>query len=237
MIDENKLKKMLENNYSHGLNIALRNLIKELRVYNNHFSGIKALNNSKINLNTERIQVGGGSHYLEGFVNIDIFPPADIICDVREGLPLDNECSSYVFSEHFLEHLDYPISSKKFIDECFRVLKRKGKIVVGVPDSGLMVDRYVNRDKTFFDEMISGWYKNRDCLKHFNTYVDLLNYHFRDQADDPKYNPHYWAYDYEKLKSLMEEAGFVNVNMWKFDKKIANPKREWGSIYVISEKP
>lgn len=237
MINENKFEEILRRNHSHGLNIALRHLIKEVKIYNNHLSGMKALDGSTRHLNTEKIQVGGGNHYLEGFLNIDAFPPADIICDVREGLPLRDECSDYIFSEHFLEHLDYPVSSKNFFNDCFRALRSKGKIVVGVPDSSLIVNKYFNKDKAFYRKMIKEWYKNRDCLGHINTYIDLLNYHFRDQADNLKYNQHYWGYDYEKLKSLMENAGFVNVKKWKFDNKIASPKRKWGSLYVISEKP
>lgn len=77
---------------------------------------------------------------------------------------------------------------------------------------------------------------NRDYLDDFNTYINLLNYHFRDQDDDEKYNPHYWAYDFEKLKSLFESAGFSKVEKWNFGSSIVNSKREWGSIYVIATK-
>lgn len=75
-----------------------------------------------------------------------------------------------------------------------------------------------------------------NCLKDFNTYIDLLNYHFRDQDDDFKYNPHFWAYDFEKLKSMLLSAGFKKVIRWKFDKKIANPQRKFGSIYLRATK-
>ena len=80
------------------------------------------------------------------------------------------------------------------------------------------------------------WYSKRNCLVDFNTDIDLLNYHFRDQDDDPKYNPHLWAYDFDKLNSLLKNAGFKSVNRWQFDSTIANPKRQWGSIYVIATK-
>jgi len=63
-----------------------------------------------------------------------------------------------------------------------------------------------------------------------------VNYHFRDQDDDSKYSPHYWAYDFEKLKSLVKDAGFARIKRWKFDKFIANPQREWGSVYIEAVK-
>ena len=65
-----------------------------------------------------------------------------------------------------------------------------------------------------------------------NTYLDLINYVFRDQDDDPVYNPHYWAYDHDKLVQLFTEAGFRTVEPWPFDPAMANPKRQWGSVYV-----
>jgi len=80
------------------------------------------------------------------------------------------------------------------------------------------------------------WYGKRNCLGDFNTYIDLVNYVFRDQDDNKKYTPHLWSYDFEKLQSLMIECGFLKVERWKFDPTIAQSKREWGSIYIIATK-
>src|SRR3989344_1853200 len=188
------------NKTTHGMGRALRNLTKEIGLYENHIKGARDLSKKK-NLDTTKIQIGGGSHTLRDYLNIDIVPPADIIYDLREGIPLKDESSEFIFTEHFLEHIDYPTSTKKF-----------------------------------FDEMLKRWYSKRDCLEHFNTYIDLVNYHFRDQDDDKKYNPHFWSYDFEKLVSLFKDAGFSEVKKWKFDSSIANSKRWWGSIYIIATK-
>ncbi len=221
---------------SHGMSRALRHLRKELLLYRNHVEGLERWTGSRGELNDLNVQIGGGAHLLDGYLNIDIVPPADLICDVREGLPLPNSCSNVVFSEHFLEHIDYPVSAKKFIFECHRILKRGGQLIIGVPDSELAVMSYVKRNKNFYKLAIRSWYSKRNCLKDFNTYIDLLNYHFRDQDDDKKYNPHFWAYDYEKIVDMMRRSGFVKIRRWKFDNRIANSKRKWGSIYVCGEK-
>ena len=84
--------------------------------------------------------------------------------------------------------------------------------------------------------MIERWYSKRDCLDDINTYLDLINYVFRDQDDDPTYTPHCWAYDYEKLVNLFTEAGFETVEPWVFDPSLANPKRQWASVYVVAAK-
>lgn len=221
---------------THGLARAARRLLKELRVYQDHIKGIEHWKRKEQKTDIKKIQVGGGKHYLKGFFNIDIVPPADLVCDVREGLPLRSGCAEFIFAEHFLEHVDYPISVKKFVRECFRVLEKKGKLVVGVPDSKLAIKSYLKKDQTFYKRAINAWYLKRNCLAHFNTYLDLINYHLRDQDDDEEYTPHFWAYDFEKLKSLLKNAGFLRVEKWKFDSAIANPERKWGSCYVMATK-
>lgn len=234
---ELKAHKLLKNkDTTHGLARALRLLLKEVKLYKNHFDGKSKIENREILSLSKKIQVGGGNHTLDGFLNIDINPPADIIFDVREGLPLKSNYADLIFSEHFLEHIDYPVSVKKFIKECYRVLNKKGKLIIGVPDSELVIKNYIERNKGFWRLMLSRWYSKRKRLKHFNTYIDLVNYHLRDQDDDLKYSSHYWAYDFEKLKSLVKSAGFTKINKWKFDSSIANPKREWGSLYVVAIK-
>jgi len=218
---------------THGLSRALRGLKKETVLYRNHCATLK---NGIPKIQDKKVQIGGGRHTLKGFLNIDIIPPADLIWDVREGIPLKSNSVEFIFCEHFLEHLDYPVSVKKLVKESFRVLKPGGSIVVGVPDSEIVIKKYIKKDKMFFQEIIDRWYSKRDCLEHFNTYIDLINYHFRDQDDSDKYNPHLWAYDFEKLKSLFKSVGFETVNKWCFDSELANPKRKWGSIYVVAKK-
>lgn len=233
-----KLKKLIKNlsdeeKMTHGMKQALRNLRREISLYRNHVEGSGS---NRIKPSRQKIQVGGGSHTLEGFLNIDISPPADLIYDVREGLPLADSSVEFIFCEHFLEHIDYPASVKKFVSECYRVLKKDGKLVIGVPDGELMMKKYVEKDEEFFDEMIERWYGNRDCLEHFNTYIDLVNYHFRDQDDSEEYSPHLWTYDFDKLNSLLDNVGFPKIFEWEFDPQVANPKREWASIYVVGKK-
>ena len=220
---------------THGLKRAVRRLKKELVIYSGHQKTIK---NKKFDLNgnADRVQIGGGSHVLEGYFNIDIFPPADLIYDVREGIPLKNRSARMIFSEHFLEHIDYPVSAKKFINECYRILKNEGEVVIGVPDGSLPILAYLKKDKKFYRDIMDKWYSKRDCLNDFNTYIDLVNYHFRDQDDSDKYTPHLWAYDYDKLKSLLFDAGFSSVKKWRFNEQIANKERRFGSIYVIAKK-
>lgn len=229
-------KSLSDSECTHGLGRSLRGLLKEISLYENYLSGKKKMLESGVSFDFSRIQIGGGSHMLTGYVNIDIVPPADIVWDVREGIPVPDSVCDYLFTEHFLEHIDYPRSVKKVVADLFRIMKIGGKVVVGVPDSEMAAKSYVNKDYEFKKKAMELWYSKRNCLEDFNTDIDLLNYHFRDQDDDPKYNPHMWAYDFEKLTSLLKDVGFKSVDRWQFDPTIANPKREWGSVYVIAIK-
>lgn len=220
---------------THGLGRTLRAAAKEVQLHRYHRASQKAWPNGRIDGTHEQVQIGGGAHRIESFLNIDAVPPADILWDVREGIPLHDGTVRVLFSEHFLEHIDYPRSAKHYAREAHRVLAPGGQLVTGVPDASFLLGQYPAAPERAA-EMIDRWYANRDCLGDINTYLDLINYVFRDQDDSPSYNPHYWAYDHEKLVQLFTEAGFTSVEPWTFDPTLANPKRQWASLYVIATK-
>lgn len=215
----------------HGLDIVVRKLKKELFMFNNHHKG-------KENIPTKikvKLHIGCGKRLLNGYTNIDICEPADIIYDLRQGIPVSNNSVETIFSEHFFEHLDYPKSSFFFIDECHRVLKKEGECIIGVPDTQIVLNKYIENDILFFDEALNNWYKNRNSFQ-VDTYIDLVNYHMRDQIDSENYEPHFWGYDFKKLQAMFFKAGFTTVKKWTPDKSICNPKRIKYSLYVSANK-
>jgi predicted SAM-dependent methyltransferase len=220
---------------THGLGRTLRALAKEIDLNRYHRASQKAWPNGRIDDRPAKVQIGGGSHRIDGFFNIDAVPPADLLWDVREGIPLNDGSVQFLFSEHFLEHIDYPRSAKHYAREAHRVLAPGGQLVTGVPDAGYVLKQYPAGPERA-TQMIERWYANRNCREDINTFLDLINYVFRDQDDDPTYNPHYWAYDHEKLVQMFTEAGFATVEPWIFDPTLANPKRQWASVYVVATK-
>lgn len=220
---------------THGLARALRAAQKELTVHRTHLASQRAWPNGRIDDTPRRVQIGGGAHQIDGYFNIDIVPPADLLWDVREDIPLHDSTVDLLFSEHFLEHIDYPRSAKNYAREAHRILGPEGRLITGVPDAAFVLHQYPEGTDDS-GKMIKSWYGKRDCLDHINTHLDLINYVFRDQDDDPTYHPHFWAYDHEKLVQLFTEAGFSTVEPWDFDPELANPKREWGSVYVVATK-
>ena len=74
-----------------GLKRAARSFLKEIVLFENHISGLNRLKREKLPAKVLKVQIGGGTHILPGFLNIDIIPPADVIYDVREGIPLRSD--------------------------------------------------------------------------------------------------------------------------------------------------
>lgn len=83
-----------------------------------------------------KINLGSGHHKLAGYVNIDnrasVNP--DVLCDITEGLPFDDNSVDEVLALEFLEHI--PIQSTIFvINEIWRVLKKDGIFKSRTPDA------------------------------------------------------------------------------------------------------
>ena len=72
-------------------------------------------------VNEIRLNLGCGEERIPGFVNIDIVPPADLVLDVRGGLPYADREVTEVIAHHFCEHLDFE-GLRAVLNECHRLL-------------------------------------------------------------------------------------------------------------------
>jgi len=234
----NRLIRELEKINHYGTRKILVQLKKEVNVYLSCNTRQNILE-KKIKQQLRRkskIQIGGGKNYLLDFINIDISKPADIIYDVRNGIPLPSNCINFIFTEHFLEHIDYPISVLNFFSEAYRVLRNNGKFVVSVPDTKLIATAYVKNNKKLLYKIKNRWYSKRSIIKNIDSGIDIVNLVIRDEYANKKYTPHFWGYDEKKLKQLFIDSGFKNIKKWSFNKEIANIKRRFGSIYIEGTK-
>ncbi len=204
------------------LNAALsfwRHVRKEVRIKPSH----------------NRLQIGGGTHILKNFVNLDMFPPADIVWDCRYGLPFKSSEFKFIFSEHFLEHIAFPGAVNAVLKEIRRVLKPGGTLFLGVPDGGAAIKAYVQNDRKFLDHLKKNYLKRKPGVELHGD-LDLVNYVFRDQLENPRYTAHYWAYDKDSLTRLLKWAGFKKVGVAGFNPRYCNPKRKDYTLYVKATK-
>ena len=99
----------------------------------------------------KRLNWGCGSWAEPGWINSDVKddPGIDISCDIREGLPLEDESMDYVVSIHALPEVPYP-EIVPILQELRRVLKPGGVLRLSLPDLMKGVEAYQRNDRDYF---------------------------------------------------------------------------------------
>ncbi len=116
-----------------------------------------------------KIDIGCGSKKKDGCLGIDYIhsPDVDYVLDVtHERLPFEDESVEYIYSSHFLEHIDTPYHLFK---EIARVCCDRAKIEIWTPYAFSNMAFFYGH-KAFLTEEI--WL--RFCYNDRDTFVDFL---------------------------------------------------------------
>jgi predicted SAM-dependent methyltransferase len=176
--------------------------------------------------NDLKIQLGCGARIKPGWINIDLRSSADIRLDLSRKLPFASSSTCLIYSEHFLEHIEYPGPAMSLLRECHRMLTPGGIFSVGVPDTEWPLLEYAGvRHDGYFDQAKKSWHPDW-C----ETALEHINFHFRQGRE------HRFAYDFSTLKKALERAGFVNVRRRDFDPELDSEERRLGTLYVNAYK-
>jgi predicted SAM-dependent methyltransferase len=149
-----------------------------------------------------KLHVGCGDVYLEGWVNIDVeSSKADVKHDLQTSLPYDDSSASFIYSEHFIEHLAAEAGAN-VLKEFYRVLKAGGVLRIATPDLRYLMKKY-----------FLGW-KSQDWIKTYGygwlqTRAEMINLCFRGWG-------HQYLYDREELERRLREAGFKRLRNKRF---------------------
>lgn len=100
-----------------------------------------------------KLNLGSGSAPMEGYINCDLYPSGvtvagatepnkdvDMVFDLRNGLPFNDDSVDEIVAIQVLEHLDNPLALLK---EAYRVLRVGGIIDVAVPDLTVIAREWV----------------------------------------------------------------------------------------------
>lgn len=221
------VRESIKAHMSTGLKRAIRNALDEFAIQRRHHASVKRV--KQLSANSQlKLNVGCGKNIKSGWINIDLFSKAaDFHLDVREDLPFPDEAASFVYSEHFFEHLEFPEQAMKFLRESWRVLIPGGVFSVGVPDTEWPLRAYVTGDEEYFRfARGASWYP-----KWCNTRMHTVNFHFRQNAE------HKYAYDFETLARVLDESGFVSIARRPFNSNLDSEARRIGTLYVDARKP
>ncbi len=168
------------------------------------------------------VNVGCGREGRPGWVNIDCFPAPGVTCvrDCRTSLPLPSASARGIFTEHFVEHLDYYEEAPQFLDECRRVLQPGGILRIIVPDGSKYLEAYVAgglADMSTFSPLVAldprddaAPFSTRREPVPFRTKMEVVNFHFRQSGQ------HRFSYDFETLAGLLEDCGLASVAQQSF---------------------
>jgi len=133
------------------------------------------------------LHLGCGERHFEGYVNIDWRKTraTDLVCDIKK-LPYPDFGIELIETYHVIEHLPRH-DLLKALKEWNRVLKSKGKLIIEYPD---------------FDTNI------REYLEGKNSEMQLHYIYGRQRFPG---DTHYFGYNFERLKDILEKCGFTEV--------------------------
>ena len=164
------------------------------------------------------VNIGAGKSGKSGWVNLDGFANHGVNCryDARKHLPFSDNSVRGIFTEHFLEHIDYTEDVPIFLGECYRVLMDGGVIRIIVPDAEKYLNAYVRGSwqelasiRPLDDKMRDYYFKFK-----YNTRMELINVVFRQGGE------HKFAYDFETIELILNISGFVEIKRQEFRKSV-----------------
>ena len=149
-----------------------------------------------------KLNIGCGGHMLTGWLNTDYAPELPMVMhlDATQRFPFKDETFDYIFSEHVIEHIPYS-GGVNMLTECFRVLKKSGKIRISTPDLAFLVD-LTRPDKSDLQRAYIKWAANTFIPgAPEDNEVFVINNFMRDWG-------HTFIYDDKTLREAMVGAGF-----------------------------
>jgi len=90
------------------------------------------------------LNLGCGEIFHKDWLNIDYVSTSPYVnqYDLSQGIPCMNDTIDVVYHSHILEHFSKS-EGEKFIQECYRVLKKGGIIRIVIPDLKTIVQEYL----------------------------------------------------------------------------------------------
>ncbi len=168
-----------------------------------------------------KLNLGCGAQTPDGWIHVDFAPGARfakfpffrsinkklklfdinwnrkiIIHNLTKKFPWKESSVDVIYSSHTLEHFTRE-DGRRFLSECYRVLRKDGIIRIVVPDLRSLVDEYLknNIPADQFVENLGVLYENRSNVlkKHMVKFIEF---------------PHKCMYDSRRLIEIMRDIGF-----------------------------
>lgn len=179
----------------------------------------------------KKIHFGSGSDIKDGFINVDFNSRADIFLDVRNKLNIPDNTIEYIYSSHFIEHLEHD-DLIAHLCECHRILKPRGVVRLGVPDFPNVFRKYCAQDKEFFEKHRNTLSEKFELPANMICAMDLVNRAVYE------FGQHKICLDMEKISNLLIISGFSPsaISSKEFDPQIDVSSRREFTFFVEATK-
>lgn len=141
----------------------------------------------------DRLHLGSGGRIIDGWANVDITGLRTLAWDLRTPLPLAAHQVRFVFSEHFIEHIDRD-AARRLLRQVRAAMMPGAVIRLSTPDLARLVDDY--RAGRVVRMEHGGWFPETPCR--------MLNEGMRLWG-------HVFVYDEPELVTLLEGCGFTDI--------------------------
>jgi predicted SAM-dependent methyltransferase len=132
--------------------------------------------------------------------------------DAASGIPVSDGTADYVYTSHFLEHLDRATAAK-VLAESFRILKPFGVLRVVVPDMFRIASEYVDAMRTATPPS-----SLEDEVAYLSVTMALgqvpdafAGQFFESTHVRQRLFGHRWMYDRWSLSAALRHSGFVDI--------------------------
>ena len=137
-----------------------------------------------------RLNLGCGKKKMEGFVNIDLHPDADVVHDIRDLSMYEDETAELIVALHVIEHF-YCWEVQDILKEWLRVLKPGCCLLLAAPHLEKCLANILHPNK----------------IPRMGMYGL-----FGDPGHADPLMMHKWAYTPKTLAFSLSEAGFENIS-------------------------
>lgn len=156
----------------------------------------------------DRLHLGSGARLLDGWANLDINGLGTLVWDLRKPLPIAPGQVRFVYTEHFIEHIERE-DAKRLFTHARAVMASGGIVRVSTPDLKRLLDDYQAGHLVRADH--GGWFPPTLCR--------MVNEGMRSWG-------HIFIYDESELTGLLEECGFADVKRVKWGESATAELRE-----------
>lgn len=157
-----------------------------------------------------KLHLGSNRTVLKGWLCSDIVPQNNqsILLDVRDRFPFENNVFDYIFAEHLIEHLSLD-EGIFMLNECFRLLKKNGRLRIATPDLDVISKLYTEREKLFGEKYIKWSIDNFAKDARLYDPVIVVNTLFHNWN-------HKFLYDLSFLRKILENSGFRDIQQFTY---------------------